>query len=71
VGENSPPIRRRILAGMGPLGYRLDHGLNEQAIGRALDVAEQGSPIRILVVPTNEELMIALDTYEVVGQPTA
>jgi acetate kinase len=64
VGENSPVMRERILSGLRPLGYRLDAGRNRAAIRIAADVAEPDSPIRILVVPTNEELLIARDTYE-------
>jgi acetate kinase len=63
VGENSPVMRARIVAGLGPLGYRLDAERNAQARGVALDVAAADSPRRILVVPTNEELLIARDTY--------
>jgi acetate kinase len=63
VGENSAPIRQRVLEGMEPLGYALDPGKNEQAAGKEMDIAAERSSIRILVVPTNEELLIALDTY--------
>jgi len=63
VGENSPVMRERIVEGLRPLGYRLDGERNRQAVRVAMDVAEADSPIRILVVPTNEELLIARDTY--------
>ncbi len=65
VGENSSSIRERVLAKMRPLGYHLDATKNKQAVGRELDVADDESPIRILVVPTNEELLIARDSYTV------
>jgi len=64
VGENSPPIRARILAGLEPLGYRLDAKRNRAAVRREADIATADSPIRILVVPTNEELVIARDTFD-------
>jgi acetate kinase len=65
VGENSPPIRERVLAGMEPLGYRLDLERNREAVGRAMDVATADAPIRILALPTDEELLIARDTYRI------
>ncbi len=65
VGENSPVIRERCLENLGPLGYRLNHAKNEQAVRKEMDIAEEASPIRILVVPTNEELMIAQDTWRI------
>lgn len=68
VGENSPVIRERSLQDLGPLGYRLDKTRNEQAVKREMDVAEEASPIRILVVPTNEELLIAQDTYRIAAK---
>ena len=68
VGENSPVIRARILDGLGPLGYRLDAGKNAGAVGVQADVATADSPNRILVVPTNEELLIARDTYRLAAR---
>jgi acetate kinase len=64
VGENSFAVRERSLSGLERLGYKLDAERNRQAVRRELDVAAADSPIRILVVPTNEELLIAQDTYE-------
>jgi acetate kinase len=64
VGENAVSIRARILEGLEPLGYHLDPEKNAQAAGREMDIARPASPIRILVIPTNEELLIAQDTYE-------
>jgi acetate kinase len=59
VGENSVEVRRRILSGLEPLGIRLDTARNELRSGQAREISVDGSPIRILVVPTNEELEIA------------
>jgi acetate kinase len=64
VGENSAPIRERVLAGLGPLGYRLDPERNRATARKEADIATADSPIRILVVPTNEELVIARDTFQ-------
>ena len=63
VGENSDVVRERVTANLGALGYKLDVEKNKDARGKEIDVATSDSPIRILVIPTNEELMIAQDTY--------
>ena len=65
VGENSASVRERTLATMRPLGYSIDSSKNAQPVGAGLDVAEDDSPVRILVIPTDEELLIAMDTYEI------
>lgn len=63
IGEHSADIRRRILAAWRNIPYRLNTELNNQNgddIGR---ISEQGTPLT-LVIPTDEELMIATDTYQ-------
>ena len=63
VGENSATVRSRVLAKLGPMGYQLDLEKNQKAVGLQMDISKNESPIRILVIPTNEELLIAQDTY--------
>jgi acetate kinase len=65
VGENAAPIRARILEGLDGIGYRMDAAKNKEAVGKEMDISTPDSPSRILVVPTNEELLIALDTYAI------
>jgi acetate kinase len=65
IGENAIPIRQKVLEGLGALGIELDSAANQEARGREADIATPASRTRILVVPTNEELMIARDTYEI------
>ena len=65
IGERGPGIREQILDGLGRLGIELDREANAAASGREADVSTPDSPVRILVVPTNEELMIARDTLAV------
>jgi acetate kinase len=62
IGENGIEAREQILADLEPLGLALDREANAAARGCEADVSTADSPIRILVVPTNEELMIARDT---------
>lgn len=63
IGEHAPLIRQRILAAWRHLNFRIDPDLNQQhgdAHGR---ITQPGSPLA-MVVATDEERMIALDTYE-------
>jgi acetate kinase len=67
IGENAAPVRERILAPLEHLGIRLDRTRNESAVaGRDGEITSDGSPIRAWVIPTDEELLIARDTYRVV-----
>ena len=65
IGENSPEVRRRIVAGLDELGIVLDEAANQAARGAPTDIASAGSRIRLLVLPTDEERMIAEDTYRI------
>jgi acetate kinase len=69
VGENSASIRAGCLRNLEHLGLELDAAANESATGRGLvrDIATASSPARILVIPTNEELMIARDALEIIA----
>ncbi|KPJ74493.1 MAG: acetate kinase, partial [Planctomycetes bacterium DG_20] len=62
IGENSADIRSRTCAGLERLGYVLDAGRNAADSRAPRDVAAADSPIRILVIPTDEEALIARDT---------
>ncbi len=64
VGENSASIREKIFSGLDTLGIELDLELN-QARGGEREISTPHSQVRILVIPTNEEYMIAHDTYDV------
>jgi acetate kinase len=63
LGENSVSMRADICENMSYLGVSLDQEKNNIR-GKEADVSETNASCRILVIPTNEELMIALDTYE-------
>ena len=63
IGENSPYIRERSCAGLEGLGIAVDPQKNQAADVRDQDISREGTPTRVLVVPTNEEKLIALDTY--------
>ncbi|MDR3599190.1 MAG: acetate kinase [Desulfosporosinus sp.] len=63
LGENSFTMRAAICANMSYLGINVDQEKNKVR-GVEVDVSETNAACRVLVIPTNEELMIALDTYE-------
>ncbi len=67
IGENSPTIRKRICQGLEWLGIEMDESLNEKMLaGKEGEVQKQSSRVKILVIPTNEELLIARDTVRCV-----
>ena len=68
VGENNSLVREKALEGLDLLGYALDRGANREALEGERDVATADSRVRILVVPTNEELLIARDTYRLASR---
>jgi len=71
MGENSPALRARICAGLGGLGLELDEARNEACAGEAAMVSAAESSIAVLVVPSNEEWLIARDTLRVTSAGAA
>ena len=65
IGENSAFVREQSCSGLEQLGISLDPARNQASDVRDCDISREGSPVRILVVPTNEERLIALDTFAV------
>jgi len=62
VGEHAAPVRERVCRELAALGIELDERANAAAAGECCDVAAPGSPIRVLVVATDEERQIARET---------
>ena len=58
IGENEPWLREAVCAGLSNLGLRLDAGANAGAPPET-NLAETGSATRVLVIPANEELVVA------------
>lgn len=68
IGENSRNIRAKTVAYLDYLGLHIDTKANmEKRYGNSGIISPTGSNPAVLVVPTNEELMIALDTAELAG----
>ena len=66
IGQNSAPVRERICTGLEHLGVRLDPAKNAARSDEPRAIEETGAPLRILVLPTNEELQIALETKQII-----
>ncbi len=69
VGENAPAIRAAALSGLEFLGIRLDPDRNEKAVGGLGEeiITVDDSPVKALVIPTNEALVIVEDTLAVLN----
>ena len=65
IGENSPTVRERSCRDMENLGIVLDKEKNLNTIAREGIISHENSPIKVLVIPTNEELLIASETYKI------
>jgi len=62
IGENSPDIRRRICSGLEWAGLRLDESRNSQMVGLEGQISTDDSRLHALVIPTDEEILVARDT---------
>jgi len=65
VGENSPFVRSHSCAGLAHLGIKLDEAKNKAPIEGVTEIQADDSAVKVLVIPTNEELEIALQTLAV------
>ncbi len=65
IGENCEKMRRYIFSGLQPLGIILDEKKNREK-GFEREISSDSSAVKIIIIPTNEEYMIARDTYEIV-----
>lgn len=66
IGENAALIREKVCAGLDSMGLVLDPTKNNKRSKDARDISTNASTSRIFVIPTNEEYVIANDTYRVV-----
>lgn len=72
IGENDPLIRQMICEGMEFLGLKLDPEANESTVGDLGVISDKHYPVKVLVIPTDEEFVIAEETkrtiYEAVSK---
>lgn len=71
IGENSAPFRARVLDRLGVLGVSYDHTLNMQRTDEPRLISTEDSEIAVAVVPTDEEMAIAQETYSLVDSADA
>ncbi len=72
IGENAAPVRTRICDGLDVLGLQLDADRNVATVGGAEgDISADEARLHAYVIPTNEELLIARDTFRVVSKAPA
>jgi len=66
IGENSPYVRSAVCKHLGGIGVLIDEQMNATRASDLLDVTAADSKVKVLVIPTNEELVIARDTVELI-----
>jgi len=68
IGENVPYVREKSLENLENFGIEIDKEKNEKIVGRKEgEISKDSSKIKVFVIPTNEELRIAYDTYQFIG----
>jgi len=66
LGENQTEHRQAICDGLGYLGVKIDAAKNAEAKGVEAELSTPDSKVKVYVIPTNEEMVIARDTKEIV-----
>ena len=67
VGENSAFVREKVLSDMEFLGVKFDKAKNEKVQGgKICEISSDDSKVKTLIIPTNEEIVIARDTLELI-----
>jgi acetate kinase len=66
VGENGWETRQEVASGLEFMGIDFDVEKNTKLRGKEVIISKPGSKVTVMVVPTNEELVIAQDTFEIV-----
>ena len=66
IGENTPEYRSYVCEKLAFLGVKIDEAKNATR-GEEIEISTPESTVRVYVIPTNEELVIARDTLEIVN----
>jgi acetate kinase len=66
IGENSDYVRSEVSKGLEYMGVEFDHELNKGVRGVEKVISKPSSKVTVMIVPTNEELVIAEDTKEII-----
>ncbi len=67
VGENASHVRRPVIERLKGMGFELDVDANEQRSKEPREISTADSKVRVLVIPTNEELAMARETLKVIN----
>ena len=67
IGENNPRLRRRVCEQLGYMGVKIDTDLNESVRGKEVLLSTPDSTVKVALIPTDEELVIARDTMRIVS----
>jgi len=71
IGENQPAIRKAICANVDQLGIYLDEDKNATIKGREAVISAPDSPVKLMVIPTNEECVVAREVKRFIEQEAA
>jgi len=66
VGENMSQLRESVCSGFGFMGVEIDTAVNAKSHGVEVLLSTPGSKVKVVVIPTDEEYMIASDTLEII-----
>ena len=67
IGENGPETREAICSGLEFMGVEFNPQANDKLRGKVADISKPESRVKVLVIPTNEELVIAQDTMAIIN----
>jgi len=71
IGENAVLMREKICDAVSQIGLELDRRANKAAVAKEAEISTRDSDVKVFVIPTNEQVAIANDTYELTkGQKT-
>lgn len=68
VGENQSDLRQEVCRNMEFMGIKIDNEKNAKTRGEEIELSTPDSRVKVAIIPTNEELMIATDTMELVSK---
>ena len=66
IGENSYRLRSEVLSRLGVLGVEVNEEYNKKVRGEIAEITTENSKVKAFLIPTEEELMIARDVYEII-----
>ena len=68
IGENNPRLRRHVCENLSFMGVKIDPEVNDAARGSETILSTPDSTVKVALIPTNEELVIARDTMHIVSE---